>query len=121
MAEGIMNSRYGNTYEAYSAGTQPTEVNTYAIKVMSEIGIDISRHRAKHVEEFRDAAFDYVVTVCDRARETCPFFPGAKELIHKGFNDPAEVNGSPTVVRAAFRNTRDEIHKYLREKFGKEQ
>ena len=120
MAEAIVNSYYGNDYEAYSAGIQPTEVNAYAINVMAEIGIDISKHVSKSIEEFRNASFDYVITVCDKARETCPFFPGARELIHKGFNDPAEVNGPPAVVRAAFRNTRDEIHKYLREKFGKE-
>lgn len=121
MAEGIMNSLYGETYEAYSAGTRPTEVNPYAIQVMAEMGIDISQHRAKSVEEFRNTTFDVVVTVCDKARETCPFFPGTKELIHKGFADPAKFNGSPTIVLVTFRNTRNEIHNYLKEKFGKEQ
>jgi arsenate reductase len=120
MAEGLMNSLYGDDYEAYSAGTKPTGVNPYAITAMAEIGIDISQHKSKHIEEFRDRSFDYVVTVCDNARETCPFFPGARELIHKGFKDPAMPNGSSTVALATFRNTRNEIQEFLKEKFGKE-
>ena len=78
MAEGILRTLYGDRYEAYSAGTQPTKVNPYAIKVMSEIGIDISNHRSKSAEEFRGKEFDYVVTVCDNVKEACPFFLAVK-------------------------------------------
>ena len=121
MAEGLVNRLYGDTYDAFSAGTKPTAVNPYAIKVMAEIDIDISRHRAKNIEEFRDTTFDYVVTVCDNARETCPFFPGAKKYLHKGFADPSTANGSSTVALATFRKLRNEIEIYIKEIFGKEQ
>lgn len=121
MAEGLVNKLYGTTHEAYSAGTKPTVVNPYAITVMAEIDIDISQHRAKSIEGFRDTTFDYVVTVCDNARETCPFFPGAKKYLHKGFTDPSAVNGSSTVALATFRKLRNEIETYIKEIFGKEQ
>ena len=121
MAEGLVNRLYGDTYDAFSAGTKPTAVNPYAIKVMAEIDIDISRHRAKNIEEFRNTTFDYVVTICDNARETCPFFPGAKKYLHKGFTDPSTANGSSTVALATFRKLRNEIEIYIKEIFGKEQ
>lgn len=121
MAEGLVNKLYGTTHEAYSAGTKPTVVNPYAITVMAEIDIDISQHRAKSIEEFRDTTFDYVVTVCDNARETCPFFPGAKKYLHKGFTDPSVANGSSTVALTTFRKLRNEIETYIKEIFGKEQ
>ena len=85
MAEGLLRNVYGDRYETYSAGTEPTKVNPFAIKVMDEIGIDISNHHAKNVSEFKGVEFDYVVTVCDNGKETCPFFPGAKEYLHVMF------------------------------------
>jgi arsenate reductase len=115
MAEGLLNMFHGDHYEAWSAGTEPSEVNPYAVKVMAEIGVDISNHRSKNVEEFVSQPFDYVVTVCDHANETCPFFPGGKERIHKGFEDPASVEGEAEKLRA-FRRTRDEIKGWLAEK-----
>lgn len=121
MAEGILNSLYRDRYDAYSAGTQPTTVNPYAITVMAEIDVDISQHRAKNIEEFRDTTFDYVVTVCDKARETCPFFPGGKEFIHKGFEDPSRASGLPAVAPAVFRRLRDDITKWIKRTFGKEE
>lgn len=120
MAEGILNNLYGDRYDAHSAGTKPTTVNPDVIKVMAEVGIDISHHRSKAIEEFRDISFDYVVTVCDRAKETCPFFPGAKEYIHKGFEDPSKVSGSPTAP-AVFRRLRDDITEWIKRTFGKEE
>ena len=93
MAEGLMNAHYGDRYEAYSAGTEPSNVNPYAVAVMAEIAIDISSHRPKSIGEFQSIQFDYVVTVCDSAKETCPFFPGGKEQIHKGFEDPSQFDG----------------------------
>ena len=118
MAEGILRTLYGDRYEAYSAGTQPTKVNPYAIKVMSEIGIDISNHRSKSAEEFRGKEFDYVVTVCDDAKEACPFFPGGKTYLHKGFKDPSEFKGNENEIVAEFQRVRDEIKRWIEETFG---
>ena len=117
IAEGVMNQIYGEVFEAFSAGTEPSSVNPFAIEVMGEIGIDISRHRSKSVEEFLEQDFDYVITVCDQANEVCPFFPGGKERIHKGFVDPAEVQGSDLEKRAAFRKARDEIMEWIEKNF----
>ena len=113
-----MNAYYGDRYEAYSAGTEPSNVNPYAVAVMAEIAIDISSHRAKHVEEFQSIQFDYVVTVCDSVKETCPFFPGAKEQIHKGFEDPSQFEGSEDEKLAVFRRTRDDIKDWIEKTFG---
>lgn len=117
MAEGILRALW-DRYEAYSAGTQPSKVNPYAIKVMSEIGIDISNHRSKSIEEFRGMEFDCVVTVCDNAKETCPFFPGGKKYLHREFNDPAEFTGKEDEIIAMFRCVRDEIKRWIEKTFG---
>jgi arsenate reductase len=108
MAEAFLNSHYGDRYKAQSAGIKPKEVNLYAIKVMGEIGIDITNHRSKSIEEFRDENFDYVVTVCDQAKESCPFFPG-EVLIHNGFEDPSKFRGTQEEMLAKTRRVRDEI------------
>ena len=117
IAEGVMNKIHGKGFEAFSAGTEPSSVNPFAVDVMAEIGIDISRHRSKSAEEFLEQDFDYVITVCDQANEACPFFPGGKERIHKGFMDPAAVQGSDAEKRAAFRRTRDEIMEWIKNSF----
>jgi len=109
---------YGDYYESYSAGLEVTEINPYAIKVMMELGIDISSHRSKSIEEFRGMVFDYVVTVCNSAREKCPFFPG-KKIIHKSFEDPAEFIGEEEEKLNVFRRVRDEIKDWIIETFGK--
>ncbi len=113
MAEGLMNALRGDEYTARSAGTEPSEVNPYAVRVMQEIGIDISGHHSKSLELFLDQDFDYVVTVCDHANEACPFFPGGKERVHKGFQDPAAVEGPEEVMLAGFRRARDEIRAWI--------
>ena len=113
-----MNMFHGDHYEAWSAGTEPSGVNPYAVKVMAEIGIDISNHRSKSVAEFVSQPFDFVVTVCDHANETCPFFPGGKERIHKGFEDPASVEGTDAETLRAFRRTRDLIKEWLTQQFS---
>lgn len=118
MAEGFLRYLYGDYYESYSAGLEVTEVNPYAIRVMMEVGIDISKHRSKSIEEFRGMVFDYVVTVCDSAREKCPFFPG-KKIIHKSFEDPAEFIGEEEEKLNVFRRVRDEIKDWIIETFGK--
>ena len=117
MAEGLVNALYGEHYEAHSAGTEPSQVNPLAIRVMTEIGIDISDHHSKGVEQFLDQEFDYVVTVCDHANETCPFFPGGKERIHNGFQDPSAQDGTEDEKLAVFRRVRDEIRRWIEEAF----
>jgi len=116
MAEGFLNALFGDKHVAYSAGTEPTKVDAHAVKAMAEIGIDISKHRSKSIEEFRGENFDYVVTVCDHAREACPFFPG-KEILHKGFEDPSKFKGTEDQILAKTRHIRDEIRDWIRKTF----
>jgi arsenate reductase len=118
MAEGFINSRHNEKYEAFSAGTTPTKVNPYAITAMSEIGIDISKHYSKNVNEFPGKKFDYVVTVCDNAKETCPFFPGGAKYIHQSFNDPSQCKGIEEEIMNCVRNARDEIGLWVEKTFG---
>ena len=113
IAEGLMNTFYGDDYIAWSAGTEPGQVNPYAIRVMKEVGIDVTGHHSKGMESFLEQDFDYVVTVCDHANEACPFFPGGKERIHKGFEDPAAIDGNEELKLAGFRKTRDEIKAWI--------
>jgi arsenate reductase len=114
MAEGLLRAECGNTFDVVSAGTRATRVRPEAIAVMNEIGIDISFHYSKTVDEFADQIFDYVLTVCDDANETCPVYPGHANRIHHSFADPAAVQGSEEERLAAFRNARDEIREYLK-------
>lgn len=117
MAEGIMNALYGDKFQAFSAGTNPSKVNPLAIEVLKEIGIDISYHRSKSIDEFKGETFDYVVTVCDNAKENCPYFPGGKKYVHRGFMDPASVEGTYEEKLSAFRKVRDEILNWIKEFF----
>lgn len=110
MAEGVLRHYGSNRYEVFSAGTKPSSVNPIAIQVMKEIGIDISGQRAKHVDEFQGQAFDYVVTVCDNAREACPFFPGSAERFHWEFPDPPHDKEITESILEEFRKVRDMIH-----------
>lgn len=121
IAEALLNKLYPEKYEVYSAGTQPSKVNDYAIRVLKEIGVDISKNRSKHIEEFKDMFFDYVVTVCDSAKETCPFFPNAREYIHKSFYDPSTYIGTDEEKLEKFRILREEIKNFLIETFGKKE
>ena len=118
MAEGFMNTLYGDRYLAFSAGTEPSKVNPHAVRVMQEIGIDISDHRSKSVNEFVDQDLEYVVTVCDHAKEACPFFPGGRKALHKGFEDPASAAGTEQEKLALFRSVRDEIREWIENTFG---
>ena len=118
MAEGLLNHLRGDRYQAYSAGTEPGAVHPLAVKVMAEIGIDISTHHSKYVREFVGREMDLVITVCDNARESCPFFPGAKTGEHESFPDPAAVVGSEKTKLAAFRSGRDAILKWLEKRFA---
>lgn len=115
MAEGLLRDIAGDRFEVESAGTIASFVRPQAIAAMAEIGIDISGHRSKCLDEFLDTEFDYVITVCDNANETCPVFPGPAKRIHWSFDDPAEATGSEDQVAAVFRRVRDEIAVRLRE------
>jgi len=117
MAEALLRTMFGDRFEAYSAGVTPTHVNPYAIEVMKEIDIDISGYQTKSIEQFRGRTFDYVVTVCDNAQKTCPFFPG-KNVMHHGFDDPSAVIGSREEVLSVFRFVRDEIKQWIITQFG---
>lgn len=113
MAEGIIRHLYGDRFEVFSAGTHPSLVRPEAIKAMAEIGIDISHHRSKSVEEFAGREIDYVLTVCDNARENCPYFPARTKVIHHSFDDPASVEGDDELRLAAFRRVRDQVFSFL--------
>jgi arsenate reductase (thioredoxin) len=114
MAEGLLRHDAGDRFEVFSAGVRPSHVRPEAIAVMREVGIDLSGHRSKHVDEFAGQSFDYVLTVCDNARESCPVYPGGTVMIHQNFVDPAAVSGPEPQRLAAFRKVRDEIREYLR-------
>nr|MBI3614058.1 arsenate reductase ArsC [Nitrospirota bacterium] len=114
MAEGWLRHLAGDRYEATSAGTRPVGLNQDAVEAMREVGVDISSHTSKNVDQFLGERFDHVVTVCDRAKETCPTFPGARSLLHWSFDDPAAAQGSPEERRQVFRRVRDEIATRIR-------
>ncbi|MEM2863725.1 MAG: arsenate reductase ArsC [Candidatus Bathyarchaeia archaeon] len=116
IAEGFLKKLYEDHYEAYSAGTRPSGLNPYAVKVMAEVGVDISK-RSKSAEEFQGMSFDYVVTLCDDAKEMCPFFPGGNTRIHKGFKDPSKFEGIDEEILANFRIVRDQIREWIEEEF----
>lgn len=113
MAEGLLRHYGGARFDVFSAGTKPSHVRHEAINVMREIDIDISSHRSKSVDEFIGQEFDYVITVCDNARESCPIFPGRTERIHWSFEDPAAVEGDEVTRLEVFRRVRDEIREKL--------
>lgn len=109
MAEGYLRHLAGDRFEVTSAGLEPSVVNPRAIQVMQEDGVDISGHTSKDVEQFIGQQFDYIITVCDNARERCPFFPGQAERIHWSFEDPAAAKGTEEEILAVFRRVRDQI------------
>jgi arsenate reductase len=113
MAEGIANHFLKDRLEAVSAGTEASCVNPRAIEVLREIGVDISRHRSKSLNEFEGRNFDYVITLCGDANERCPLFFGGVERTHLGFSDPAKATGNEEEIMAAFRRVRDEIRDAL--------
>jgi arsenate reductase len=111
MAEGLLRRMAGDRFEVFSAGTHPTSLNPNAVSALADLAIDISSHRSKSLDEFRNNSFDYVITVCDNARESCPIFPGAGERLHQSFPDPAAapVSEQPMV----FRQVRDSLLTWL--------
>ncbi len=115
MAEGLLRHDAGEGFDVESAGTKPGSVRPEAIAAMRELGIDISGQRSKHVDEFQGRKFDYVITVCDNAHESCPVFFGAAKRLHHNFEDPAALTGSEEERLALFRRVRGELRDYLRE------
>ena len=113
MAEGLLRHEGGDRFEVFSAGTKPGIVRAEAIAVMNEIGVDISGHRSKSVDEFIGQPLDIVITVCDNAKESCPVFPGTTKRLHWPFEDPAAAQGAEDDRRAAFRQIRDQIHRRI--------
>lgn len=109
MAEGLLTAWGGDRFEAQSAGSETTEVRPLAVRAMAELGIDISDHRSKTTDAFSGQLFDYVVTVCDDAKEACPYFPGAIQRLNWSFDDPSSAAGSEAERLAVFRRVRDEI------------
>ena len=116
MAEGWARRLKGDVLEAYSAGIETHGMNPRAVRVMAEAGVDISGHHSKHVDELKDVPFDYVVTVCDNARESCPLFPGRAKVVHRSFEDPPRLARSAATEEEAlahYRRVRDEIRAFV--------
>jgi arsenate reductase (thioredoxin) len=113
MAEGLLRHLAGDRFEAFSAGTEPAGLNENAVQAMAELGLDISRHRSKSVNEFAGQQFDYVITVCDKANESCPVFPAAGRRLHHSFPDPAAAPKEEQL--SAFRTVRDQILTWIKE------
>jgi arsenate reductase (thioredoxin) len=109
MAEGLLRDRAGDRFEVMSAGTEATHVRPLAIRAMDEIGIDVSSQKSKTLQRYLREPFDYVITVCDDANETCPFFPGAGSRLHWSFEDPSRAEDSEEERLAVFRSMRDRI------------
>jgi len=117
MAEGLLRARHGDRFEAASAGTQPSRIDSRAIEAMEEIGIDISAQRSKSEQEFLGQRFDFVVTLCDGARTACPVFPGTRRTLHAPFPDPAS-EPDPGRRTDAFRSARDQLSEWIEATFG---
>lgn len=115
MMQGYLNHFGNEKIKAYSAGIETHGVNPRAIKVLAEDGVDISHHTSNHVDEYRDVDFDYLITVCDHAKENCPWFPTDAEKLHHSFNDPAKATGTEDEILTEFRKVRDEVKEYAKQ------
>ena len=118
MAEGLLRAKYGDRFEVFSAGTRPSRVSTRAIRVMQEIGIDISHHRSKSLDELSGVTFDLAITLCDRANQVCPVVTCAKKTIHHGFPDPHLTRGAEDDLIEGYRKVRDDIGAWIDKTFG---
>ena len=119
MAEAILDHTYGDRYEALSAGTEPSSVQPFALKVLSELGIDTSNLSSKSLDPFIQEEMDMVITLCDSTNEACPYFPYAKERLHKSFKDPSRLTGTSEEVLRGYRETRDRIKAWIDETFAR--
>ena len=118
MAEALLNKIYGDRYSAFSVGSDPTQIDPLVVSVMREIGIDVSNYHSKGLNILKDCNPEYVVTVCDQAKESCPYFPGGNLRIHKNFSDPSKFQGWHEDVIKEYRRTRDEIKNWIEKEFG---
>jgi len=118
IAEAILRQKFGDYYLALSAGTSPTSINLYTKEILAEIGINIVNQESKHVNEYLGSEVDLVVTVCDSAKEECPFLPGAKQYIHKSFEDPSHFSGNKEEVLTRFRKVRNKIIDWIEKEFS---
>ena len=119
MAEGLISNDFPKM-KVYSAGTKPEKVNPYAIKAMGEMGIDISKYNSNHADEYAHIDFDFVFTVCDNAKEICPIYAKAKQLVHHSFTDPADATGTEQQQLKIYVTVRDELATYFRSFFNNE-
>jgi len=113
MAQGWARHLKDDVIEAYSAGTMPCVVSSRAAEAMAEAGVDISGHTSKHIDDLAGIEFDYIITLCDSAKHSCPAFPASVKVIHHSFFDPTSLIGTPEQVKSAFRQTRDEIKQFI--------
>ncbi|MCW7456737.1 arsenate reductase ArsC [Leptospira bandrabouensis] len=120
MAEGWMRYYAKEKANVYSAGIETHGVNPKAIATMKEVGIDISKHTSNHINEYKDIPFDFLITVCDHAKENCPYFPSDAKRFHNNFSDPSKLSGTEEEVKTAFANTREEIRSYCENFVNKE-
>ena len=120
MAEGLLRDRYGDQYDVYSAGTERTHVRPLATAVMEEVNVDLSDHHSKTIDDLGDRTFDVVVTVCDAAREACPYLPAEEENLHRSFEDPSSAQGTDEERRAVFSRVRDALADWIDETFAPE-
>ncbi len=118
MAEALLNEIYGDRYTAYSAGSDPTQIDPLVKTVMSEMDIDVSHHHSKGFSVFQEVPLDYVITLCDQAKESCPYFPGGNLRLHRSFADPSEFKGNREETMNRYRQTRDEIKDWIEKEFG---
>jgi arsenate reductase (thioredoxin) len=118
IAEGLLRAKYGDRYEVFSAGTRLSRVSPRAIEIMREIGIDISHHHSKTLEDVKNLRFDLAVTLCDRARMVCPVIPGAKRTIHRGYPDPHIAPGTDSEILAGYRRVRNDLAGWIDKEFG---
>ena len=116
MAEALLNKQE-DRYTAFSAGTDPTQIDPLVVNVIREIGIDVSSNQSKSLNIFQDVTLDYAITLCDQAKESCPYFPGGNEHRHKGFPDPSAFKGNPEDVINEYRRIRDEIKDWIENEF----
>jgi arsenate reductase len=117
MAEAILRTKYGKHYEVDSAGTLPSSINPYTRLVLTELGISTDNLSSKSIEGFINKKIDLIVTVCDSAKENCPFIPGAKRLLHKSFQDPSKISGTDEEIMNGLRRVRDEIFDWIINEF----
>jgi arsenate reductase len=118
LAEAILRHRYSDSYQVSSAGMEPTVVNPFIIHILAENGIDTSKLKSKNIDSFSDKQFDLVVTVCDSAKETCPIFPNAKNILHKSFDDPNSFKGTDENIRKEVERVMKEISDWIEEEFN---